>query len=461
MARVTQSGHGAYRAHVASRVGTSQEGEAMVLLSYVRRLAKQPACTGGCRTPKRRWGYQERGRCGDGIHHLYATVLGGRRLSPTSAINVVTTPSHWITDLNVRVDVDLTWLLRCPFSFHPPGDLPVWSGVVWCGVVCRRRCYQKAKGRDVYPRVQVNGLGCVCCVRAVRKCVGLGRGRGSRGDLVSSPLATALIPGAPAASLPFLLAGAGAAPATPTPSCCPGPGGPSAVWHAPWRGRTAYGVGVWCGVVWCGVVWCGVVCCGVVCCAVLCGAVLCVAVVCCAVVCHAVLRCTALVRCGVLYCTVVWRAMLCCAVPCCAVLCGAVLHCAVLCCALLCCAVLCCVVLCCDVLCCAGLGWAGLCCALLCCAVLCCAVLCCGQHHRRLLLAAAACCKKERCPPLTLKEGAKPCWLHQLGDTNPDLSHLVQIRWSLIPAPQSPSCSCQRHWLRAVRYRTQHTHQLR
>ena len=47
-------------------------------------------------------------------------------------------------------------------------------------VVCPRRCYQKAKGRDVYPRVKVNGLGCVCCVRAVRKCVGLGRGRGSR-----------------------------------------------------------------------------------------------------------------------------------------------------------------------------------------------------------------------------------------------------------------------------------------
>ena len=69
----------------------------------------------------------------------------------------------------------------------------VWCSVVWCGVVCRRRCYQKAKGRDVYPRVKVNGLGCVCCVRAVRKCVSLGRGRGSRGDLVSSPLATALI----------------------------------------------------------------------------------------------------------------------------------------------------------------------------------------------------------------------------------------------------------------------------
>ena len=170
----------------------------------------------------------------------------------------------------------------------------VWCGVVWCGVVCRRRCYQRAKGRDVYPRVKVNGLGCVCCVRAVRKCVGLGRGRGSRGDLVSSPLATALLPGAPAAPLPFLLAGAGAAPATPTPSCCPGPGGPSAVWHAPWRGRTRSvwtpprrgggtpcpcGV-VWCGVVWCGVVWCGVVWCGVVWCR--------------------------LVWCGVVWCRLVW-----------------------------------------------------------------------------------------------------------------------------------------------------------
>ena len=84
-------------------------------------------------------------------------------------------------------------------------ELGSTQGVVWCDVVCRRRCYQKAKGRDVYPRVKVNGLGCVCCVRAVRKCVGLGRGRGSRGDLVSSPLATALIPGAPAALFPFCL----------------------------------------------------------------------------------------------------------------------------------------------------------------------------------------------------------------------------------------------------------------
>ena len=42
MAGVAQCGHGAYHAHFASGVGTSQEGEVMILLSYVRRLAVQP-----------------------------------------------------------------------------------------------------------------------------------------------------------------------------------------------------------------------------------------------------------------------------------------------------------------------------------------------------------------------------------------------------------------------------------
>ena len=59
---------------------------------------------------------------------MYATILGGHRLCPASAVNVVTTLSHWITDLNVRVDeatqepaeVDVTWLLRRPFSVLPP-----------------------------------------------------------------------------------------------------------------------------------------------------------------------------------------------------------------------------------------------------------------------------------------------------------------------------------------------------
>ena len=98
MARVAQCGHGADRAHVASGVGTSQEGEAMILLAYIRRLSVQPgvywlvpdfeAAVGALRT------YQEGGHSGDGIHHLYATVPGGRSLARTSAINVVTTPLH-------------------------------------------------------------------------------------------------------------------------------------------------------------------------------------------------------------------------------------------------------------------------------------------------------------------------------------------------------------------------------
>ena len=108
MAGVAQCGLEAYQTHVASGVGTCQEGEAMILWLYIRRLAQQPGvfwlvldsetAVGALRT------YQEGGHCGDGIHHLYATVLGGRRLSPASAINVVTTPSHWIKDLNVHVN---------------------------------------------------------------------------------------------------------------------------------------------------------------------------------------------------------------------------------------------------------------------------------------------------------------------------------------------------------------------
>ena len=42
MAGVAQSGPEAYQAQVASGVGTSQEGEAMILLSYARRMASQP-----------------------------------------------------------------------------------------------------------------------------------------------------------------------------------------------------------------------------------------------------------------------------------------------------------------------------------------------------------------------------------------------------------------------------------
>ena len=82
----------------------------MILLSFIRRWAQQAgvywlvphseAAVGALRT------YQEGGHCGDGIHHLYATVLGegGGCVFPASAINVVTMASHWTTDLNVRAD---------------------------------------------------------------------------------------------------------------------------------------------------------------------------------------------------------------------------------------------------------------------------------------------------------------------------------------------------------------------
>ena len=39
---MAQNGPANYQAQVASAVGTSQEGEAMILLSYVRTLAQQP-----------------------------------------------------------------------------------------------------------------------------------------------------------------------------------------------------------------------------------------------------------------------------------------------------------------------------------------------------------------------------------------------------------------------------------
>ena len=72
--------------------------------------------------------YQEGGKCGDTMHHLYAHTLGAARLTPRCAINVLVTPSHWITSINVRVDaatreepwVDLTLMLQRPYAYLPP-----------------------------------------------------------------------------------------------------------------------------------------------------------------------------------------------------------------------------------------------------------------------------------------------------------------------------------------------------
>ena len=48
--------------------------------------------------------YQKCGHCRDGIHRLYAHTLGLTCLTPMAAINIVVAPSHWITDINMRVD---------------------------------------------------------------------------------------------------------------------------------------------------------------------------------------------------------------------------------------------------------------------------------------------------------------------------------------------------------------------
>ena len=64
----------------------------------------------------------------------------------------------------------LWWLSGCcgGWSAVLVGVLSFYCAV-WCGVP--KALLPKGKGRDVYPRVKVNGLGCVCCVRAVCKCV--------------------------------------------------------------------------------------------------------------------------------------------------------------------------------------------------------------------------------------------------------------------------------------------------
>ena len=93
----------------------------------------------------------------------------------------------------------------------------------WCGVP--KALLPEGNGRDVYPRVQVNGRA-VCVVRAL--CVSVwfrGGNRGSRGNVDVTPLVTVVIPGAPAVLPLSPLAGAGVAPATPTPSCCLGQAG--------------------------------------------------------------------------------------------------------------------------------------------------------------------------------------------------------------------------------------------
>ena len=143
-----------YRSVVASGVETSQEGEALTLLLCARQLAAQQGvywvvpdsdsvvgtlCT-----------YHAGGHCSDGIHHLYAQTISAERLAPRAAINIMVTPSHWITAINVRVyaatreepQADLTWTipyhttLCIPYHTIQYGAVEYPHCTGWCSMVC-------------------------------------------------------------------------------------------------------------------------------------------------------------------------------------------------------------------------------------------------------------------------------------------------------------------------------------
>ena len=132
---------------------------------------------------------------------------------------------------------DETVLLGCVVRW----DVTLY-GVVWCGVVCcgvlkallpngnRPGCLPKGKGKRA-------GL-CVLCARCAWVCGSWAEIGGSWANLAGTAVTAIVIPGALAAPRLFPLVGAGAAPATPTPSCCPGPSGPLATWREPSRERT-------------------------------------------------------------------------------------------------------------------------------------------------------------------------------------------------------------------------------
>ena len=84
----------------------------------------------------------------------------------------------------------------------------VWCGVVWCGVVwcgVPKALLPEGNGRNVYPRVQVNGRA-VCVARALCVSVWLSAERGGVGEnLDVTLLATVVIPEVPAHSLSLRL----------------------------------------------------------------------------------------------------------------------------------------------------------------------------------------------------------------------------------------------------------------
>ena len=116
---------------VAGGPGTSQEGEAMALIEYVILPAAREGVywivgdSAAAVEALRK--YQEGVMSGDGMREFYAQRLGSKQVTPLSAINIIVTPSHWITSVNVAVDratgevptVDLTRALRRHYAYAP------------------------------------------------------------------------------------------------------------------------------------------------------------------------------------------------------------------------------------------------------------------------------------------------------------------------------------------------------
>ena len=77
---------------------------------------------------------------------------GRQQVQPTSHVETVNSASCALASFNQEK-------LNAPkHSLHHS----VWCGMVWCGVP--KALLPKGKGRDVYPRVQVNGKAvCVVC----------------------------------------------------------------------------------------------------------------------------------------------------------------------------------------------------------------------------------------------------------------------------------------------------------
>ena len=117
---------------VAGGQGSSQERGSMGPMEYVvameprlglyRILGHSKASTDALKS------YHQGTRTGDGIVGYYTQRLGSRKLAPRSAINIIVTPSHWITGVNVKVDratghgptVDLSQALQRHYAFAPP-----------------------------------------------------------------------------------------------------------------------------------------------------------------------------------------------------------------------------------------------------------------------------------------------------------------------------------------------------